>query len=153
MSKIEIYTDGACSDNPGPGAYAAILIYKNNEKIISGYKEKTTNQEVELLAALNALKAIKNPNIEINMYSDSKYVINGMLYWMHNWAEKGWIKKIYYKNTWQELYDLYAKLKVNCIWVKGHCELPINKLIGFLFRRMTTNTGVSVSRRSILRRR
>lgn len=127
MPKIEIYTDGACSDNPGPGAYAAILIYKNNEKIISGYKEKTTNQEVELLAALNALKAIKNPNIEINMYSDSKYVINGMLYWMHNWTEKGWIKKIYYKNTWQELYNLYTKLKVNCIWVKGHSNILYNE--------------------------
>jgi ribonuclease HI len=74
-NKITIYTDGACSGNPGPGAYAAILIHKDKEKVISGFKERTTNQEMELLAALNALKSIKNSDIEINLFSDSKNAI------------------------------------------------------------------------------
>ncbi|MHB1680017.1 MAG: ribonuclease H family protein [bacterium] len=86
--KIDIYTDGACSGNPGPGAYAAILLYKDKEKVVSGFKEHTTNQEMEIVAVLSALKAIKNKDIPINLYSDSKYALDGMSAWMHDWAKK-----------------------------------------------------------------
>ena len=126
-NKIKIYTDGACSGNPGPGAYAAILIYKDKEKAISGFKGQTTNQEMELLAALSALKAIKNPDIEINLYSDSKYVLDGMSSWMHNWAKKDWTKDICHKALWQDIYKIYTGLKINCIWVKGHSNIFYNE--------------------------
>ncbi len=106
-TKINIYTDGACSGNPGPGAYAAILLYKDKEKVVSGFKEQTTNQEMEISAVLNALKAIKNKNISINLYSDSKYALDGMSDWMHGWAKKQWKKEIKHKNIWQEIYNLY----------------------------------------------
>ena len=90
---VNIYTDGACSGNPGPGAYAAILLYKDKEKVVSGFKEQTTNQEMEISAVLNALKAVKNKNIGINLYSDSKYALDGMSDWMHGWAKKQWAIK------------------------------------------------------------
>ncbi len=125
--KIDIYTDGACSGNPGPGAYAAILLYKDKEKIISGFKERTTNQEMEILAVLSALRAVNNKDININLYSDSKYALDGMTSWMHNWAKKLWKKEIKHKNTWQEIYSLYNFLKVDCIWVKGHANNLYNE--------------------------
>ncbi len=126
-NKINIYTDGACSGNPGPGAYAAILLYKDKEKVISGFKEQTTNQEMEILAVLNAFKAIKNKGIEINLYSDSKYALDGMTAWMHDWAKKDWKKEIKHKNIWQEIYGLYNTLKINCVWVKGHSDNLYNE--------------------------
>jgi ribonuclease HI len=127
MDIINIYTDGACSKNPGPGAYAAVLLYKDNEKIISGYKEWTTNQEMEISAVLNALKSVKNKDIAINLYSDSKYVLDGMMFWMHDWAKKQWKKDIKHKQIWQEIYILYNTLKINCIWVKGHSNNLYNE--------------------------
>ena len=126
-TKINIYTDGACSGNPGPGAYAAILLYKDKEKVVSGFKEQTTNQEMEISAVLNALKAVKNKNIDINLYSDSKYALDGMSGWMHGWAKKQWKKEIKHKNIWQGIYALYNTLKINCIWVKGHANNLYNE--------------------------
>ena len=126
-TKIDIYTDGACSGNPGPGAYAAILLYKDKEKVVSGFKEHTTNQEMEILAVLNALKSIKNKDIPINLYSDSKYALDGMSDWMHGWAKKLWKKDIKHKHIWQEIYNLYNTLKINCIWVKGHANNLYNE--------------------------
>ena len=126
-TQINIYTDGACSGNPGPGAYAAILLYKDKEKVVSGFKEQTTNQEMEISAVLNALKAVKNKNIDINLYSDSKYALDGMSDWMHGWAKKQWKKEIKHKNIWQEIYNLYNLLKINCVWVKGHSDNLYNE--------------------------
>lgn len=134
--KIDIYTDGACSGNPGPGAYAAILLYKDKEKIISGFKKLTTNQEMEILAVLSALKAVKNKDIRINLYSDSKYALNGMTDWMHNWAKKLWKKDIKHKNIWQDIYDHYNFLKVDCIWVKGHANNLYNEKCDTIARRL-----------------
>ncbi|MHB1692875.1 MAG: ribonuclease HI [bacterium] len=125
--KIDIYTDGACSGNPGPGAYAAILLYKDKEKVVSGFKEHTTNQEMEIVAVLSALKAIKNKDIPINLYSDSKYALDGMSAWMHDWAKKQWKKDIKHKHIWQEMFNIYNTLKINCIWVKGHANNLYNE--------------------------
>jgi ribonuclease HI len=127
MDIINIYTDGACSKNPGHGAYAAILLYKGHEKTISGYKEWTTNQEMEISAILNALKLIKSKDITINLYSDSKYALDGMTTWMHDWAKKQWKKDIKHKQIWQEIYIIYNTLKINCIWVKGHSNNLYNE--------------------------
>lgn len=127
---IEIYTDGACSKNPGLGAYAAIILTNNKKEIISEFKKHTTNQEMELLATLNALKVlktIKELKQEINLYSDSKYVIDGMSSWMHGWAKNNWSKDIAHKQIWQEIYKIYKNIKINCIWVKGHANIKYNE--------------------------
>jgi len=82
---------------------------------------------MEILAVLSALRAVNNKDININLYSDSKYALDGMTSWMHNWAKKLWKKEIKHKNTWQEIYSLYNFLKVDCIWVKGHANNLYNE--------------------------
>jgi ribonuclease HI len=138
-TKIDIYTDGACSGNPGPGAYAAILLYKDKEKVVSGFKEHTTNQEMEISAVLNALKSIKNKDIPIDLYSDSKYALDGMSDWMHGWAKKLWKKEIKHKHIWQDIYALYNLLKINCIWVKGHANNLYNERCDQIARDLIKN--------------
>ncbi|MHB1702823.1 MAG: ribonuclease HI [bacterium] len=138
-TKIDIYTDGACSGNPGPGAYAAILLYKDKEKVVSGFKEHTTNQEMEIVAVLSALKSIKNKDIPIDLYSDSKYALDGMSDWMHGWAKKLWKKEIKHKNIWQEIHSLYNLLKINCIWVKGHANNLYNERCDKIARDLIKN--------------
>lgn len=131
MKKIKIFTDGACLGNPGVGGWCAILRYKNKEKIIKGSKKQTTNNEMELTAVLEALKKLKEP-CEIELYCDSKYVIDGISKWIENWVKNNWKnsskKEISNKKLWQELYKLKKIHKINPIWVKGHSGHKENEL-------------------------
>ena len=118
MEKVVIYTDGACSGNPGPGGWGSILMYKENKKEIFGNKENTTNNVMELTAVIEGLKLLKFP-CEVDLYSDSAYVVNAF--------DKGWIYGWLKNNElWQELYNLTKVHKVNFIKVKGHADNEFN---------------------------
>ena len=126
MKKVEIYTDGACSFNPGPGGWAAILIYKGVEKVISGGQAETTNNVMELLAVVKALSALKE-RCAVKLYSDSAYVVNSITEgWLFSWQKNGWRtadkKPVKNVELWQELFDLLSKHKVDFIKVKGHSD-------------------------------
>jgi len=131
MKEVEIYTDGACSGNPGRGGWGAILIYKGKEKELSGFEEQTTNNRMELKAVIEGLKALKEPCI-VRLYSDSAYVINAFQNgWFEEWKRNGWTrgsKKEELKNAdlWQELDGLIRKHKIQWIKVKGHADNEYN---------------------------
>ena len=131
MKKVNIYTDGACSGNPGPGGWGAILRYGKVEREISGGEEHTTNNRMELTAVISALEALKEP-CEVDLYSDSKYVVEAIEKgWAVGWRARGW-KKADKKpalnpDLWEQLLDLLEKHKVNFIWIKGHNEHPENE--------------------------
>lgn len=121
--KIEIFTDGSCLGNPGPGGYAAILKYKQTEKILSNGYYKTTNNRMELLAAIVALEQLKEA-CEVQLYSDSQYLRSGIMNWIHGWKKNGWktANKQPVKNVdlWQRLDELVKSHHIEWIWVKGH---------------------------------
>ena len=128
--KIIIYTDGACSGNPGPGGWGAILMYKNAKKEISGGMKNTTNNIMEITAVLEALKCLKVES-DVQVYSDSAYVVNAFKQgWIYNWIKKGWKtasgENVKNKELWQELYELTQKHKVEFIKVKGHADNEFN---------------------------
>lgn len=130
MEKVVIYTDGACSGNPGPGGWGSILMYKGNQKEISGGNKETTNNIMELTAVIEALKVLKFP-CEVDLYSDSAYVINAFKQgWIYNWIKNNWKtsgkEPVKNKELWQELYNLTKKHKVNFIKVKGHSDNEFN---------------------------
>ncbi len=130
MEKITIYTDGACSGNPGPGGWAAILMYNNNIKEISGGQKNTTNNIMEITAVIEGLKILKFP-CEVDLYSDSAYVVNSFSQgWIYNWLKKNWKtsqgEPVKNKELWQELYSLTKIHKVNFIKVKGHSDNQYN---------------------------
>ena len=131
MTKVKLFTDGACLGNPGAGGWCAILRYKDVEKIIKDGKSLTTNNEMELMAVIEGLKQLKEP-CEVELYSDSKYVIQGINEWIHNWSRNNWRnsskKEISNKEMWQEIYNLMQKHKINPIWVKGHSGHKENEL-------------------------
>ena len=123
MNKVEIFTDGACKGNPGPGGWGAILRYKNKEKEIKGCSKETTNNIMELKAVIEALKNLKKP-CEIIITTDSKYVKNGITDWIHNWKKNGWKtaakKEVKNKELWIELDSLIKIHSISWNWVKGH---------------------------------
>jgi ribonuclease HI len=127
---VEAFTDGACSGNPGPGGWGVVLRYGKHEKELSGGETETTNQRMELTAAIEALRAIKRP-CRVTIYSDSKYVVQGMTEWIHNWKRNGWKnaskKPVANAELWQELDRLAAKHRVAWRWVKGHAGHPENE--------------------------
>lgn len=130
MEKVIIYTDGACSGNPGPGGWGTILIYKDTKKEISGGKKDTTNNVMELTAALEGLKMLKFP-CEVELYSDSAYLVNGFSQgWIYNWQKNNWQtadkKPVKNKEIWQEIYNLTKIHKVKFIKVKGHADNEFN---------------------------
>ena len=130
MQKVTIYTDGACSGNPGPGGWAAVLIYGEHKKEISGGCRETTNNIMELTAILEALKALKT-ECEVELYSDSAYSVNAFNQgWIYNWIKKGWKtadkKDVKNKDIWQEIYNLTKKHKVTFNKVKGHSDVELN---------------------------
>ena len=130
MEKVVIYTDGACSGNPGPGGWGAILMYKENKKEISAGKKDTTNHFTELTAVIEGLKLLKYP-CEVDLYSDSAYVVNAFVQgWIYNWAKNNWKtagkEPVKNKEIWQELYTLTKTHKVNFIKVKGHSDNEYN---------------------------
>ena len=124
MKKIEIYTDGACSGNPGPGGYAAILRYSGHEKEISGGAANTTNNRMELTAVICALQALKEP-CEVDLYTDSQYIVNALnLGWAKKWRNNNWMRnrkeKAVNPDLWEKLLDLCEIHSVTPVWVRGH---------------------------------
>ena len=136
MKKVKIYTDGACSGNPGPGGWGAILFYEENKKEIFGNKKDTTNNIMELTAVIEALKLLK-VECEVELYSDSAYVVNAFEQgWIYNWRKNNWKTSgkddVKNRELWQELYDLTQKHKVKFIKVKGHSDNEFNNRCDFL---------------------
>ena len=130
MDEVTIYTDGACSGNPGPGGWGAILMLGENRKEISGGSENTTNNIMELTAVIEALKILKRP-CKVNVYSDSAYVVNAFLQkWIYVWMKKGWKTAsgdpVKNKELWQELYGLTKIHEVTFNKVKGHADNEFN---------------------------
>lgn len=129
MKGVEIFTDGACSGNPGPGGWGAILKYGEIEKEISGGEAMTTNNRMELIAAIEALSLLKEP-CAVNLYSDSLYLVNSVSKgWLFSWEKADFKKKgknVPNTDLWQRLLPLIRQHDVNFIWVKGHAENPYN---------------------------
>ena len=130
MHKVEIFTDGACKGNPGPGGWGAILRYGTTEKEIYGASKNTTNNIMELTAVIESLKNLKKP-CELIITTDSKYVKNGITEWIHNWKKNGWRtaakKEVKNKELWIELDSLIQIHSISWDWVKGHSGHPENE--------------------------
>jgi ribonuclease HI len=127
---VEIFTDGACSGNPGPGGWGVILRYGGHEKELKGGEERTTNNRMELMAAISALEALKKPS-HVDLHTDSEYVKNGITAWIHNWKRNGWRtadkKPVKNAELWQRLEQALARHEVKWHWVKGHAGHPENE--------------------------
>ena len=147
MIRVEIFTDGACSGNPGPGGWGAVLRYRFNgkvyEKELSGGDASTTNNRMELTAVISALAALKT-SCDISLYTDSKYVMDGITRWLPNWKKNGWKtsnKKSPVKNVdlWQRLDELAGGHEIRWIWVKGHAGHAENERVDELARNAIRN--------------
>lgn len=131
LKEVELFTDGACSHNPGPGGYGVILRYKGREKELSGGEKNTTNNRMELMAAIVGLSALKEP-CRVTLYSDSQYLVNGITKgWAEKWRKNNWMRS---KNEpalnpdlWEKLLTLFAYHSVRLVWVKGHAGHPENE--------------------------
>lgn len=131
MKQVTIYTDGACSGNPGPGGWGAVLIYRGIEKELSGGEANTTNNRMEMTAVISALQALKEP-CAVELYSDSKYVIDALQKgWAWGWRKKGWIKSdkkpALNPDLWETLLNLTVKHEMSYHWVKGHANNKYNE--------------------------
>ncbi len=135
---ITIYTDGSCLTNPGNGGWAAIINENDEKKIISGNEKNTTNNRMELLAPINALRGIQ-PGSKIKIYTDSQYVKNGITEWINTWLNNKWktSKKedVKNKDLWIELYNLTKLLDIQWIWIKAHDGNPLNEEVDLLAKR------------------
>lgn len=131
MKNITIFTDGACKGNPGPGGWGAVLRFGKHQKTLCGGQNDTTNNQMELLAAIKALQALTEP-CDVDLYTDSQYLRKGVLEWMENWKHRGWktSAKQPVKNQalWQELDAVINKHKIKWHWVKGHSGHEGNEL-------------------------
>lgn len=141
--KVEIHTDGACSGNPGPGGWGALLRCRGVEKELSGGEKETTNNRMELTAVISALAALKT-SCDISLYTDSKYVMDGITRWLPNWKKNGWKtsnKKSPVKNVdlWQRLDELAGGHEIRWIWVKGHAGHAENERVDELARNAIRN--------------
>ena len=130
MKTVTIYTDGACSGNPGPGGWGAILEYRGVRRELSGAEAQTTNNRMELTGVIRALEQLKQP-CRVELYSDSKYVVDALeLGWARSWRARGWIrsdkKPALNPDLWQRLLELAQLHELRCHWVKGHAENPWN---------------------------
>ncbi len=123
LKKVKIYTDGACSGNPGPGGWGAVLIYEKTEKQLSGSAPETTNNRMEMTAVIEALKLLKS-KCEVQIFTDSKYVMDGITSWIIGWKARGWKtankKPVKNVDLWQQLDELVAGHNIKWNWVKGH---------------------------------
>lgn len=142
MDKVVIYTDGACSGNPGPGGWGTILMYKDIKKEISGGNNNTTNNIMEITAVIEGLKMLKYECV-VEVYSDSAYVVNAFNQgWIYNWQKNNWKTSgkdpVKNKELWEELYSLTQKHKVTFIKVKGHADNPYNNRCDELARNAIT---------------
>jgi len=126
MKTVELYTDGACSGNPGPGGWAAILCWNEHEKVLSGGERETTNNRMELTAVIRGLKALKEP-CAVTVYSDSRYIIDAMTAgWAVRWRKNGWKRsdsaQVKNPDLWERLLSLTDTHCIQWVWVKGHAE-------------------------------
>ena len=141
---VEIYTDGACSGNPGPGGYGAILKYGQEIREISGYEVATTNNRMEMMAVIEALRQLKRP-CKVKVITDSQYVVKGMTEWIQGWIKKNWQtsqkKPVLNKSLWEELLALCQQHKIEWQWIKGHNGHPYNERCDQLAREAITNRG------------
>ncbi len=130
MSTVDIWTDGACSGNPGPGGWGAVLRYGDTEKELSGGEAATTNNRMELMAAIEALNALKRPTT-VRLHTDSKYVMDGVTKWIHGWKRNGWKttekKSVKNEDLWKLLDAANTRHEVTWKWVKGHAGDPMNE--------------------------
>ena len=127
---MEIYTDGACRGNPGPGGWGVLLRFNDKEKELWGGEAGTTNNRMELMAAIRALEALKRPS-RVKLYTDSLYVMKGITTWIHDWKRRGWRtaekKPVKNEDLWRELDVLAARHEIEWHWVKGHNGHPENE--------------------------
>ncbi len=137
IKRVEIFSDGACLGNPGPGGWAALLRYGETEKEISGGEADTTNNRMELRAAIEGLKNLKSP-CKVDVYTDSQYVRRGMIEWVQSWKARGWKtadrKPVANKELWEELVTAAAPHEVMWHWVRGHNGHPENERVDVLAR-------------------
>ena len=130
MKHVDIFTDGACSGNPGPGGWGAILRYGKTEKELSGGEALTTNNQMEMTAVIEALKLLKEP-CDVTLTTDSQYVVRGMTEWLRGWIAKGWKtsskKEVANQELWQKLSELSLAHTIHWVWVKGHAGHPENE--------------------------
>jgi ribonuclease HI len=136
---VEVYTDGACSGNPGPGGWGAVLQWSGHEKEIwGGDAGPTTNNRMELMAAIQALEALSRP-VLVKLHTDSSYLRNGIMTWMPNWRRNGWMtadkKPVKNADLWQRLSDATQAHQVEWVWVKGHAGDPGNERADALANR------------------
>lgn len=132
MKQVEIFTDGACKGNPGPGGWAALLRMGRHEKELSGYEADTTNNRMEMIAAIRGLGALIEP-CAVTLHTDSRYVIDGITKWVHGWKKRGWTnaskKPVRNADLWHELIAAAAMHRVEWQWVRGHSGHPENERV------------------------
>ncbi len=135
---VDIFTDGACSGNPGPGGWGAILRYGAVEKELYGGEPATTNNRMELMAAIQALEALKRP-MDVRLYTDSEYVKNGITQWIHGWKARGWKtadkKPVKNEDLWRRLDEAKSRHRIEFHWVRGHAGHPENERADALARQ------------------
>ena len=129
LPKVVVYCDGACQGNPGPGGWAAILSYEGHKLELSGAEKATTNNRMELTAALQALRALKRTS-DVTFYTDSNYLVRGATEWLAGWKQRGWRRKegsLLNADLWQALDEQLGRHSVHWVWVKGHAGNPLNE--------------------------
>lgn len=146
MKHVKIFTDGACLGNPGPGGWAAILRHGESEKEIFGHVPDTTNNQMEMTAALRALESLKSP-CRVDLYTDSQYVRRGMVEWVQSWKARGWKtadrKPVANRELWEELLAAAAPHTINWHWVRGHDGHPENERVDVLANTAARNRNQS----------
>jgi len=132
VKEVEVFTDGACKGNPGPGGWGALLRMGGHEKELSGSEPATTNNRMEMTAVIRALEALKQP-CHVTLHTDSRYVIDGMTKWIHGWQKNGWInaskKPVLNADLWQNLIAAARRHRIDWVWVRGHDGHPENERV------------------------
>jgi ribonuclease HI len=138
MTEVVIYTDGACSRNPGPGGWGVVMRWQDREREMHGGDPLTTNNRMELMAAIRALEALKRPS-KVSLYTDSKYLLDGITKWIAGWQRNGWLtsarKPVKNDDLWRRLVEAMSLHEVTWLWVKGHAGDPGNERADELARR------------------
>ena len=151
MKKVEIFTDGACKGNPGPGGWGVLLRMGKHEKELSGGEEDTTNNRMEMTAVIQGLSALIEP-CAVDLYSDSKYVIDGITKWVHGWKKRGWIsaskKPVLNTELWHDMIEAAGRHKVSWHWVKGHSGHPENDRVDKLASDAADAVGRSAAKQA-----
>ena len=142
LPSVTIYTDGACDPNPGPGGWAALLLFGSQEKTLTGFEVETTNNRMELTAAIQALKALKQSN-RVEFYTDSEYLKRGISEWMPNWRARNWRRKggkLANVDLWKKLDKIIQQHQIEWHWVRGHSGDRYNQRVDYLARQAISRT-------------